>query len=76
MLKNKLVTKEHFIQKILYSGAVTGGEKGVDFTGSGGRYFAFPTLPQEMLSREVWKRSKITKNLPEEVASCASLAPC
>lgn len=66
MLKNKLVfvTKEHFIQKILYSCAVAGGEKGSDFTefgGLGGRYFAFPTLSEEMLSREVWKRNKITK---------------
>lgn len=48
MLKNKLVfvSKEHFKQKILYSCAVVGGEKGVHFTGFGGSYFAFPTLSQ------------------------------
>lgn len=70
MLKNKLVfvSKEHFKQKILYSCAVVGGEKGVHFTGFGGSYFAFPTLSQCLrktgnADQEIWKSSKITKKL-------------
>lgn len=46
MLKNKLVfaTKEHFTQKILYSCAVVGGEKGAELTGFGGSHFDFPIV--------------------------------
>lgn len=81
MLKNKLVfvTKEHFM-KMLYSCAVVGGEKGTlqDLEAA-----TFPSPPYhsaiaklEMLSREGWKRSKVTKNLPEEVASCVASLAC
>lgn len=67
MLKNKLVfvSKEHFIQKMFYSCAVVGGEKETlqDLEAA-----SFPFSPYhsaiaklEMLGREGWNRSKITK---------------